>query len=217
MPPLPPPLPPAERPVGQLIAEALRLYGRRFWASLALGVGPALLNALVRIVDEAGVVVVPVGGGVVSSASFVGACLLVGEERRRVVRAFLLGVLLFVPVPFLAAAFLLPALIWLAFVGLAVPVLVFEGGSAGAAVRRATRLARADFVHALGTLATLGIIVFVTQSVLFFLLRGTGDQTLAIASFLASLVVTPLLFLGAALLYFDQVARYDASREVSER
>jgi hypothetical protein len=212
VPPLPPPLPPAERPVGQLVAEAIRLYGRRFWASLALGIGPALLNILVRIVGDAAIVVVPLVGGVVSSASLVGACLLAREERRRVLAAFLLGVVLFVPVPLLAAVFLLPALIWLAFVGLAVPVLVFEGGHVRAAVRRATRLARADFIHALGTLATLGIIVFITQTVLFFLLRGTGDQTLAIASFLASLIITPLLFLGAALLYFDQAAREDRKR-----
>ena len=198
--------------MGQLVAEAIRLYGRRFWAALALGVGPAALNALVRAVDDAAFVLVPVAGGVVSAASFVGACLLVGSERRRVAAAFVVGVLLFVPVPFLAIAFVLPALVWLALVGLAVPVLVYEGGAVGTALRRAVGLARADFVHALGTLATLGIIVFITQSVLFFLLRGTGDQTLTIASFLASLVVTPLLFIGAALLYFDQEARENAKR-----
>ena len=81
---------------------------------------------------------------------------------------------------------------------------------------RAYRLARADFVHALGSLATLAILVFLTQSGLFFLLRGTSDQTLAIASFVASLVVSPLLFLGSALLYFDQEAR-DNARRVPQR
>ena len=43
---LPPPAPPEERTAGQLVAEALRLYGRRFWAALALGVPPTALAAL---------------------------------------------------------------------------------------------------------------------------------------------------------------------------
>ena len=36
--PLPPPLPPAQRTVGQLVGEAIRAYGARFWRGLALGV-----------------------------------------------------------------------------------------------------------------------------------------------------------------------------------
>src|SRR2546430_4285505 len=39
--PVPPPLPPETRTVGQLVAETIRLYGSRFWRSLALGVVPA--------------------------------------------------------------------------------------------------------------------------------------------------------------------------------
>jgi hypothetical protein len=213
VPPLPPPLPPEERTVGQLVAESIRLYGRRFLPSLALGIGPAALNALVRVVDEATLVLVPTVGGVVLAACFVGACLIAGEERGGSLPAALAaGALVFVPFPFLAAIFLLPGLVWLAFVGLVVPVLVYERIGFRAAFLRATRLARADFVHALGSLAALAIVVFLTQSVLFFLLRGTGDQTQDIASFLASLVVSPLLFLGAALLYFDQAARENAKR-----
>ena len=38
---LPPPLPPETRTVGQLVAETINLYRRHFWASLALGLGPA--------------------------------------------------------------------------------------------------------------------------------------------------------------------------------
>src|SRR2546423_1896135 len=34
---LPPPLPPETRTVGQLVAESIRLYGRRFWQTLARG------------------------------------------------------------------------------------------------------------------------------------------------------------------------------------
>ena len=124
-------------------------------------------------------------------------------------RALVGGVLVFLPFPFLTAFFILPGLAWLTAFGLVVPVLALEQIGFGTAFLRAYKLARADFVHALGSLATLAILVFLTQSMLFFLLRGTGDQTLDIASFLAALVVSPLLFLGAALLYFDQEARED--------
>jgi hypothetical protein len=213
---LPPPLPPADRTVGQLVAESIRLYGRRFFPSLALGVGPAALNALVRVVDSATLVLIPTIGGVVLAACYVGACLIAGERRGNVWAALAAGAIVFVPFPFLAAIFVLPGLVWLAFVGLVVPVLVYERIGFRSAFTRATRLARADFVHALGSLATLAIIVFLTQTMLFFLLRGTGEQTLDIASFLASLIVSPLLFLGAALLYFDQAAR-DNQRHVQRR
>jgi hypothetical protein len=209
-------LPPEERTVGQLVAEAIRLYGRRFLPSLALGLGPAALNALVRVVDEATLVLIPTIGGVVLAACYVGACLIAGERQGNLWAALAAGAIVFVPFPFLAAIFVLPGLVWLAFVGLVVPVLVYEQIGLRAAFTRATRLARADFIHALGSLATLAIIVFLTQTMLFFLLRGTGEQTLDVASFIASLIVSPLLFLGAALLYFDQAAR-DNRRHVQRR
>ena len=212
-PPLPPPLPPAERTVGQLVAESMRLYGRRFWPSLALGVPPSILNLLARTLDETALLaVVPVAGGVLLSASYLGAVALAAERPVRVWQPLVGGLLVFLPFPFLVAFFILPGLAWLAALGLIVPVLALEQVGFGFGFLRAYRLARADFVHALGSLATLAILVFLTQSGLFFLLRGTSDQTLAIASFVASLVVSPLLFLGSALLYFDQEARDNARR-----
>jgi hypothetical protein len=207
---VPPPLPPAERTVGQLVAESLRLYGRRFWPSLALGVPPAILNLLARLLDDTLLlVVVPIAGGVLLSLSYVGAVALASEQPVAVARAIAGGVLVFLPFPFFTAFFILPGLVWLAAFGLVVPVLALERIRFWVAFLRAYKLARADFVHALGSLATLAILVFLTQSMLFFLLRGTSDQTLDIASFVAALVVSPLLFLGSALLYFDQAARED--------
>ncbi len=217
MPPLPPPLPPEERTVGQVVAESLRLYGRRFWPSLALGVPPSILNLVARVLDdELLFVVVPLLGGVLLSCSYLGAVALASEREVRVGAPIAAGALVFLPFPILTALFILPGLIWLAALGLVVPVLALERVAFLGAFRRAFALARADFVHALGTLATLAILVFITQSGLFFVLRGTSDQTLAIASFLASLVVSPLLVLGAALLYFDQEARHNA-RHVPRR
>jgi hypothetical protein len=207
---VPPPLPPAERTVGQLVAESLRLYGRRFWPSLALGVPPAILNLLARVLDDTLLlVVVPIAGGVLLSLSYVGAVALASEQSLAVMRAIAGGVLVFLPFPFFTAFFILPGLVWLAAFGLVVPVLALERIGFWLAFLRAYKLARADFVHTLGSLATLAILVFLTQSMLFFLLRGTSDQTLDIASFVAALVVSPLLFLGTALLYFDQEARED--------
>jgi hypothetical protein len=207
---VPPPLPPAERTVGQLVAESLRLYGRRVWPSLALGVPPAILNLLARVLDDTLLlVVVPIAGGLLLSLSYVGAVALASEQPVAVARAIAGGVLVFLPFPFFTAFFILPGLVWLAAFGLVVPVLALERIGFWLAFLRAYKLARADFVHALGSLATLAILVFLTQSMLFFLLRGTGEQTLDIASFVAALVVSPLLFLGSALLYFDQAARED--------
>jgi hypothetical protein len=44
---LPPPSPPETRTIGQLVAETIRLYGERFWPSLALGLSVAALDAIV--------------------------------------------------------------------------------------------------------------------------------------------------------------------------
>jgi uncharacterized membrane protein len=95
---------------------------------------------------------------------------------------------------------------------MAVPAVLLEERGFRGAFRRGIELARADYVHALGSLATLVIVVFLCQGVLFFLLRGTGEAALAVAGFLASLVISPLLFLGAALLYDDQAARVRSSK-----
>src|SRR5947208_2510857 len=78
--------------------------------------------------------------------------------------------------------------------------------------RRGAALGRADFVHALGSLATLVITIVLTGLVLFFLIQSFGDQALRVAAFLAFLVLTPLFFLGAALLYVDQAARAGSRR-----
>jgi hypothetical protein len=213
--PLPPPLPPETRTVGQLVAESVRLYGRRFWRSLATGLGPALLVVGAAPLDRVERLLFAVtAGALLVTASFVGACALLaeGRPRRAVATAYGCGVLVFLPVPLLATVFVLPALAWLALVGLVVPAALVEERRPRDAFARALELGRADYVHALGSLATLTIVVFLCQGVLFFLLRGAGEAAVAAAAFLANLVVSPLLFLGAALLYVDQAARAAARR-----
>jgi hypothetical protein len=218
--PLPPPLPPAERTVGQLVAESLRLYGRRFWAILPVGLAPAVLDQLLtghsRVVWLIAMLTV---GAVLMTAAYVRACVVVlaaPADRGRLVRAFAVGVTAFLPFPVLLLGFVLPGLAWLAFVGLAVPVALVEGAGFRESFRRARTLARADFVHALGSLATLVIVYFLSRTVLVLLLRGQGDQTERIALFLGDLALSPLLFVGSALLYVDQAARLKSRRRPAE-
>src|ERR671931_1066823 len=81
---LPPPLPPETRTVGQLVAEAVRFYGNRFWPSLALGIPPAILVVAVAPLDriERLVLVVTVGSLLVT-ASYVAAFALVAGRPPR--------------------------------------------------------------------------------------------------------------------------------------
>ena len=202
--------------MGQLVAEAIRLYGQRFWPSLALGIGPALVGIGVTVVPGLGqLVFVLTAGALLLTASYIGAIVLATGStltRRSLLTACVAGLLAFLPVPFLVSLFILPAIAWLAFVGFAVPVAVIEGRGLRGSFARGLTLARADPIHAVGGLATLAIIGLLTSFVLFFLLRGQGEATLAAAAFLSILVISPLLFLGAALLYFDQAARVRSAK-----
>ena len=211
---LPPPLPPETRTVGQLVAEAIRFYGRHFWYSLALGVAPAcLVVAEAPFTQLERLVLLVTAGSILLTISYVAACVLVAGERRGSLKvAFAVGALVFAPVPVLTTAFILPGLMWLALFGLAVPAVLREGRGFRAAFRRGIELARAHYVHALGALATLAIVVLLSQAVLYFLLRGAGEAAVAVAGFLASLVISPILFLGAGLLYDDQAARVRSSK-----
>ena len=209
--PRPAALPPAERTIGQLVGESIRFYGEHFWPCLALGIASAVLAVVTANVSRTvSIILSPTLFGALLSATYVGGCVLVLERRpdnRRLVVAWLMGWLVFVPVPFLALGFVLPGLAWLAAFGLVVPVLVVEDLSVRPALARAWQLARADFVHAIGSLGTLAILVLLTQAVLAFTLRSFGGAGVSVAFFLASVTVSPLLFIGAALLYVDQAAR----------
>jgi hypothetical protein len=208
---LPPPLPPETRTVGQLVAESVRLYQRRFWPSLALGISTAIVTGVAANLSRlSALVFVPLAGAPLLTASFIGASVIVLDakpDRRAILIALAAGVLIFLPFPLLVSIFILPGLAWLAFVGLAVPVAIAERRGLRGSFGRGIELARVDYVHVLGGLATLAIVVFLTRSVLFFLLRGIGETEALVASVLADLVISPLLFLGAAMLYLDQSAR----------
>jgi hypothetical protein len=154
------------------------------------------------------------------AASFAGASAIVGDVRPSVAdaaRAILVGAIVFVPAAFLTLLYVLPAVAWLALVGLVVPVLVIERPGVRAALRRAVELARADYIHAVASLATLVILFGLVKLTLTLLLRDLSDSGERAALGLADLVVSPLLFLGGALLYVDQAARVGSATRARSR
>jgi len=215
--PLPPPLPPERRTVGQLVGEAIRAYGGDFWRSAAIGVPAVVATALAWVAPsgQARVALVPVIAILVSLSYVAGCALVLGGSlvSRRALVALFVAVLVFLPFPFLAELYVLPAIAWLALFGLAVPAALVEGLGVRRALGRGYRLARADYVHALGGLATLGLVVVISQFALDFLLREYADNTRVVAAVLAALTFSPLLFLGSAILYVDQDARLRSRRE----
>ena len=214
---LPPPLPPETRTVGQLVAEALKLYAARFWPSLSLGVGPAVLGVAGAELDDGARAAIVVGlGPLLLASSYAGAVALLRPiaRGRFVANALAAGYIAFLPICvsrlWIFPGIYLVALGWLALVGLAVPAALVERRGFVAALRRGVQLARADYVHALGSLATLAITIFLTGLVLFFSLRELSDQALRVAGLLALLVLAPIFVLGAAILYVDQEARVES-------
>jgi hypothetical protein len=138
--------------------------------------------------------------------AFVVACRLV-VGGRITGRSYAIALVIFLPVPILERLFLLPALAWLALFGLGVPACMVEQLGFREALVRGRRLAAADYVHALGSLCTLAILVFLSERTLIVLLRTQGENGTRAAELLADIVLSPLLYLGGALLYLDQAAR----------
>jgi hypothetical protein len=214
--PAPPPLPPETRTVGQLVAETIRLYGSRFWRSLALGIAPAAAGlALAEAPSAARLPLAFTVAAAAASLSFALATGIVAGEQipgLRLAQATAIGTITLAPaivlLGFLGILGLLPAVVWLGFAGLVVPVMTLERRFS---YRRAFELARADLAHGIGSLATLALVGLLTAYVLFFTLRSAGTAALRASAFLSVLVISPLLFLGGALLYVDQLARVGSS------
>jgi hypothetical protein len=215
--PLPPPLPAAERTVGQLVAEAIKLYGRHFLHALPLGVVVAAVNQLTVDVSRFVVGAVLVAAAPIFSAAYAYASQLDTErpERRRWLIAIAAGSLVFVPAALLFPWFALAAVLWLGLVGLAVPAAMREGTSFTGSLRRGLELGRVDYVHAAGSLATLVVLFFLMRIGLALLLEAQADNTVRTAIFLSDAVLAPLLFLGGVILYDDQKARLERRAEAT--
>ena len=199
-------LPPAERTVGQLVAESVRFYGEHFWSVLPLGLVVVGVEAaaLHRSVNAQTLILWAFGP--LFAAAYVRAAALVSDGDGSWT-AFATASVVFLPFPLLLRLYVLPGVVWFALVGLAVPAVVAEGLGFRAALRRGWQLARADLVHAIAGVITLGLIYFVTRYALLVTIFQFGDQSQTAAGILADLVLSPLVFVGTALLYVDQAAR----------
>ena len=207
---LPSPLPPERRTVGQLVAESIRLYGQHFSRALSLGIVVGVINQLTVGIDRAAVAVILIGAAPVFATAYAYATVLV-TGRRAPLRSWLVavaaGTVVFVPAALLCPWFALASVLWLALIGLAVPAAMVEEASFTGSLRRGLELARVDYIHAAGSLATLVILFFLMRLGLALLLESQADNTVRTAIFLSDVVLAPLLFLGGALLYVDQDAR----------
>ena len=204
------------RTVGQLVAEALRLYGARFWPSLALGIGPALTAVgLVTLPHTYSWVLIPTAGTVMWAAAYVAACrLALGVTGRNAGTALAVAAVAFLPLGITRVLGFygsdLIALACFAFVVLGAAAALVEQLSLRDSFRRGAELARADYVHALGGIAALVITLLLSGLVLVLLLHGFGDQAVRAAAVISLLVLSPVFLLGTALLYVDQAARVTA-------
>jgi hypothetical protein len=211
VPELPAPLPPDKRTVGQLVAETIRAYGANFWRVLPLGLALAVVDQLSVRQSVGTQMLVYWAATPLFVAAYVWACrLLHGVRPTRT--AVGVAILIYLPFPALRAAFILPALAWFALIGLAVPAAMVERLGFRDALVRGRRLGAADYVHALGSLAALVVVVGVAADTLSALLHTQGDNGQRVAVFISDLVLSPMLYLGAALLYVDQAARVVGSR-----
>lgn len=208
---LPPPLPPAQRTVGQLVGETIRAYGDNFWRALPLGLALAAVDQADVHEGVPATIVIYLAAGPLFVAAYLRACSIVLDGRAT--RATLLTALLvYLPFPLLHVLFILPGLAWFAMLGLSVPAALAEGLRVRAALARGRALGRADFVHCFGSLCALVLVVGVAETTLTALLHSQGSSSVRVAQFLADLVLSPLLFLGGALLYVDQAARVGSRR-----
>ena len=199
-------LPPAERTVGQLVAEAIRFYQDNFFQVLPTGLALAIVDQASAGRSTPHQALILAAAAPLMTLAYVRATTLVSGAPWSWT-AYGLGVLIFLPVPALLLGFIVPAVAWLAFIGLAVPAAVIERLGFRDALQAGRRLGMADFVHSLASIATLAIVYELTKFVLVLLLKGQADAAVRSALFLADLALSPLLFVGAALLYFDQRAR----------
>lgn len=230
--PRPEPLPPERRTVGQLVAETISFYRRHFFQTIPLGLSFAAITQLTATFAKrpehppkgyheptsllgGGIEVVIVLGALLLTASYIAGTVLVTGARpsgRALALAYAAGVLVYLPVPILAQLLVLPAVLYLAVVGWVVPAIVVEGRGFVDGFRRSFRLARTDLVHAAGGLATLVILFVVVRLMMLFLLRTGGEAGERAAVGLADFVLSPMLFVGSAIVYLDLAARAEVKQ-----
>jgi len=213
---LPPPLPPAERTVGQFVGETIRAYGDNFWRALPLGIPIAIADQFSAHHHQVPQILVFLAVGPLIVLAYVRACSIVLRVEPTVL-SFLVAGLIYLPFPALRAVVVLPGIAWFAFIGLAVPAALVEKKGFRDSLVRGRQLGTADYVHALGSLAILVLVVGLGDTALTAALHTQGDSSQRVALFVSDFVLTPLLYLGGALLYVDQAARVGSRRQDRRR
>ena len=213
---LPPALPPSARPVGQVVAEAIKLYQGNFWRALALGIPVAVADQLIADRSTTERIVLLAAAAPAFSLAYAAACAIrQGQQPPWSVWALavIVGTLTFLPAAAFFSWFAIVAVLWLGIAGHAVPAVMAERIGLAASLRRTVELGRADYIHAAGSFATLALLFGLTRLALGLLLSSQADATVRVSIFLADLVLSPLLYLGAAIVYVDLVARVGLTRE----
>lgn len=209
----------------EVVAEAVRAYGRWYLPLLGLGLMHAGAYLVQSVVPWIGSVVILALVFVLSFGVIAG--ILAGDRpasavervRRRLPLMLVLAVGIAVPF-YLSLSFLIfipIAIIWLAVFAFAVPAALLEppGGQPGRplleraawAIRRSAYLARTDFAHSLSVVLVLVLLYLFVGILLAGLLASFADnsQTAAIAT--VQVVLAPFFLLGLGVLYFSQRAR----------
>jgi hypothetical protein len=202
--------------VGQVVAEAIKLYQGSFWRALVLGIPVAVADQLIADRPLGERIVLLVAASPAFSLAYAAACVIRQDEHppwRVWAIAVLVGVVTFLPAAAFFSWFAIAAVLWLGIAGHAVPAVMAERLGVIAALRRTVQLGRADYVHAAGSFATLAILFGLTRLALGLLLSSQADATVRISIFLADLVVSPLLYLGATIVYVDLSARVGLTRQ----
>ena len=211
-----------DRPLrlGEVIAETIRIYGRRALAYVAIGVLWSLSFLLTQTTPlAADVLIVGVAFVVGLTATIAIALRLplrawVGRMRRSA--AVLAPLVVFVGVPAGLAAIdpvnAVVASIWLAVTAFALPVALLEEAPDGKSrvhylLMRCGSLGRVGYVHALVTVLVLLLVPHVIGLLMAGALVAYADNTRATGFLIVQAVLMPFVFIGLTVLYHEQNAR----------
>jgi hypothetical protein len=222
--------------LGEVLGQAIQLYGRRALAYVAVGTLQSGAFLIGLVVPWYAQLVVLAAAFVVSFALIVR--LAVGDSfggaLRRLGRDWvvLLPLTLVVAVPFViggfSPVFLIVSILWLGLTSFAVPsVLLDDAPYAGpldrpgrrfaTALRRTVALAQADVMHSVGVALVLVLIDLLVGIVLAITLFSFADQGKVAAPAIAQAILSPFLFLGLTVLYFEQLVRAREGRRPAAR
>jgi hypothetical protein len=210
-------------PLGELLSETIRIYTQRPWAAIGLGLvegGAYLLAALTPDLLDVLVIALAFTAIYAAASRFVSGDTFAESWAQAGLRAPVLLVLtLVVAVPAVIALtylfLLVVGALWVALMGFSVPVAMLERDPEvknsfdriAYSLLRSIRLARAEYLHALGVIAALIIIYLLLGIALGGALVGFADNGRVIAAALVQVVLAPFFFIGLSVLYFEQRAR----------